>query len=127
MKNLYPLSIAVLILIGACATVTEPAQWIRVGITTRAEVIEQYGEPDLVIASQEGETAIYRPRTSGQSAPRMEIPTAQAGPLGSSTTRMQPIEPGLGARATNAGAQDRPKKEIQIRYDAHGIVQALTQ
>jgi len=127
MKSLYALSMGILIFLGACATTADPAQWIRVGITTRAEVIEQYGEPDLVIASREGETAIYRARTSGQSAPRMEVPTVQAGPLGTATTRMQPIDPGLGARATNAGAQDRPKKEIQIRYDAHGIVQALIQ
>lgn len=127
MKSLYALPMGILIFVVACATTSDPAEWIRVGMTTRAEVIEHYGEPDLVIVSQGGDTAIYRPRNSGQSAPRIEVPTAQAGPLGTATTRMQPIDPGLGARATNAGAQDRPKKEIQIRYNARGIVQELIQ
>jgi hypothetical protein len=38
---------------------------------------------------------------------------------------MNPIGPGLGAEDVAAGTQDRPKKEIYIRYDAQGIVQEV--
>lgn len=119
------LSIGTLMLLGACATPADPTQWIRIGSTTRDEVVEQYGEPDMVLASTEGEIAIYRPRTSGESAARLEIPTAQTGPFGTATTNARPLNPGLGARSIGAGVRDRPNQELHIRYDSRGIVQAV--
>ena len=86
----------------------------------------RYGQPDLVIASPGGDTAIYRPTASGPSAPRVEIPTVQAGPLGSATTRMQPINPALGANDMNTKTKERLRSEIHIRYDARGVVQELS-
>ena len=116
-----------IVLIGACATVPDKGNWIKVGQTTKAEVIERYGQPDLVMASGEDETAIYRSRDLRSPSPRMEIPTVQAGPLGSATTKMEPINPGLGARPTNGGPQNRPEQELRIRYNARGIVEELIQ
>ena len=125
----FPMTLAVLGLLAACASAPDhPApdhpDWIRIGVTTKAEVIQRYGQPDMVIASPDGDTDIYRPTASGQSAPRVEIPTVQAGPLGSATTRMQPVNPGLGASDMNT--KTRLQSEIRIRYDARGVVQELS-
>ena len=127
----FPLTLALLGLLAACVSAPEhPApdhpDWIRIGVTTKDEVIQRYGQPDLVIASTDGDTAVYRPTASGPSAPRVEIPTAQAGPLGSGTTRMQTINPGLGANDMNTKTKARLRSEIRIRYDARGVVQELS-
>ena len=127
----FPLTLALLGLLAACVSAPEhPApdhpDWIRIGVTTKAEVIQRYGQPDMVIASPGGGTAVYRPTASGASVQQVEIPTAQAGPLGSATTRMQPINPGLGANDMNTKAKDRLRNEIRIRYDARGVVQELS-
>lgn len=114
-----------LVLVGACAAVPDQGNWIKIGRTTREDVVERYGQPDLVRASEEGETEIYRPRDSGRSTTKVEIPIAQAGPLGTSTTKMEPINPGLGARPMNGSLQERPEQELRIRYNAQGIVQEL--
>ncbi len=41
------------------------------------------------------------------------------------TFKSQPVVRGLGARNVAAGTQDRPDREIHIRYDARGVVQDL--
>ena len=69
----FPLMLSLLSLLGACASTPDHSapdhpDWIRVGVTTKDEVVTRYGQPDLVIASREGDTAIYRPTASG-SAP----------------------------------------------------------
>jgi len=129
----FPQMLVLLGLLAACASALDhsaPDQpdWIRVGVTTKAEVITRYGQPDLVIASPSGDTVVYRPTAPKSSAPRLEIPTAQAGPFGSATTRMQPIDPGQGANDSdmNTKARERLQSEIRIRYDGHGIVQELS-
>ena len=109
----------------ACATTGAPEKWIRVGVTTRAEIVEHYGEPDRVIVSNDEETAVYQAKSAGQAPTHIDIPTAQAGPFGTMTTRTRTTDPGLGARDLNAGAVDRPNKDFRIRYDARGIVLAV--
>ena len=127
----FPLALGLLGLLAACVSAPDHSasdhpDWIRVGVTTKNEVIARYGQPDLVIASPGGDTAIYRPTASKQSTPRLEIPTVQAGPLGSATTRMQPIDPGLGANDMNTKAREWLQSEIHIRYDVRGVVQELS-
>jgi hypothetical protein len=127
----FPLTLAMLGLLAACVSAPDPPvpdhpNWIRIGVTTKSEVIQRYGQPDMVIASPGGGTAIYLPIASEHPAPRLEIPTAQAGPLGSATTRMQPINPGLGTNDMNTKAKERLRSEIRIRYDARGVVQELS-
>lgn len=117
------LSFGALVLVGACASVPDQGDWIKIGQTTREEVVKRYGQPDLVRASEEGETAIYRPRDSNRPTPQMQIPTVQAGPLGTTTTKMEPVNPGLGPM--NGGLRERPERELHIRYNAQGIVQEL--
>lgn len=128
---LFPLTLGLLGILAACVSTpdystSDHPDWIRVGVTTKDEVSTRYGQPDLVIASPGGDTVVYRPTASGSSVPQIEIPTAQAGPFGSSTTRMQPINPGLDARDLNRGTKERVRSEIHIRYDARGVVQELS-
>jgi hypothetical protein len=122
----FPLTLTVFGLLAACVSASGHPEWIHVGVTTKHEVIARYGQPGLVIASPGGDTAIYRPTASGPSVPQLEIPTAQAGPFGTATTRMQPIDPGLGAKDLNGGTTERLRMEIRIRYDDRGVVQALS-
>ena len=72
-----PLTLCVLGLLAACVSAPDHLEWIRVGVTTKDEVIARYGQPDLVIASPGGDTAVYRPTASRPSIPRVEIPTAK--------------------------------------------------
>jgi hypothetical protein len=119
-------ALAVLGLLAACVSAPDHPDWIQVGVTTKDEVIARYGQPDWVIASPQGDTAVYRPTAPGSSAPRLEIPTAQAGPFGTATTGMQPINPGLGAKDMNTKTKERLRSEIRIRYDDRGVVQELS-
>ena len=123
--QLLLLSWGALVLVGACAAAPDQKDWIQIGKTTREEVVERYGQPDLVRADEEGEIAIYRPRDPSRPAPRLEIPTAQAGPLGTVTTKIEPVSPGLDTGQANADRQKRPEQELRIRYNAQGIVQEL--
>ena len=80
-----------LVLVGACAAVPDQGNWIKIGQTTREEVVKRYDQPDFVRTSEEGETAIYLPRDPGRSTTKMEIPTMQAGPPGTLSTKPEPI------------------------------------
>ena len=122
----FPLTLGVLGLLAACVAAPDHPDWIRVGVTTKDEVITRYGQPDMVIASPSGDTVVYRPTASGPSVSRVEIPTAQAGPFGASTTRMQPIDPGLGAKDQNTKTKELLRSEVRIRYDARDVVQELS-
>jgi len=124
--HLLLIPVGVLIIIAACTTVADRSNWITIGQTTREEVVEKYGPPDFVMTSAEGETVIYRPRDARRSPPDVEVPTAQVGPLGTTTTRMEPIYPGASSRPTNGNLQERPTRELRIHYNAQGIVQELS-
>ena len=113
-------------LLAACVLVPDHPEGIRVGVTEKDKVITRYGQPDLVIVSPGGDTAVYRPTASGPSIPRVEIPTAQAAPSGETMTRMKTIDPGLRARDLNRETEARLQPEIRIRYDARGVVQEVS-
>ena len=103
----------------ACVgTSVDRTSWIQIGKTTKSDVVAQYGEPDLVLNERDGETVTYRP--ARQPSPSIQVPTAQAGPFGTTRTETRTIEPGLGK---NDPASRRPQQEIRIRYDAQGVVQ----
>ena len=119
-------ALAALSLLGACVSTPDPQNWIRVGVTTRDEVVTRYGQPHVVIASPGGDTVVYRPTASRPSAPRVEIPTAQAAPSGKTMTHMQTIDPGLRARDLNRETEVRLLGELRIRFDAQGVVQELS-
>src|SRR5262245_34298362 len=117
------LGMLLLLWLGACAEPTvDYASWIQIGKTTKKEVVARYGEPDLVLTGQDGETVTYRPAPA-KPAP-VQIPTATPGPFGTMTTQTQTIEPGLGK---DDKSSRRPQKEMRIRYDSQGIVQDVQQ
>jgi hypothetical protein len=122
----FLLTAAVLGLLAACVSAPDYEDWIRVGVTTKDEVTARYGQPDYVIASPDGDSAVYHPTASGSSATRVEIPTAQAGPSGTSTTRMQQIDTGRGASNLSRGSKERLQREFRIRYDTQGVVQEVS-
>ncbi len=111
--------------LSACAFVPHQTEWIAVGHTTREEVIDAYGEPDLVMAAAEGETVVYRPMNLSRSIPPLEIPTVQAGPRGMVATKIEPINRGPNAAAMSPALRKRPDRDLRIRYDAYGIVREI--
>ena len=116
-----------LALLCACAFVPQQNEWIVVGHTMRDEVVEAYGEPDMVMETAEGETVVYRPVNVSRSLSPLEVPTAQAGPGGRMMTKMETTNRGLGVGSKDEGLKKRPDHELRIRYDAHGIVRELIQ
>jgi hypothetical protein len=115
--------LAALGLLAGCVSPPGHPDWIRVGATTKHDVIERYGPPDMVIASPDGDTAVYRPIAA---TPRLEIPTAQVGPPGTAVSSMQRIVPGLGAHDLNRERTELLRSGIRIRYVSRGIVQELS-
>jgi hypothetical protein len=112
---------SLLLLVAACATVNEQTDWIRIGVTTRDEVVARYGQPDLVITAPEGDTVTYRP-TGRMPPPAIEVPTIQpGGSLGLPTTKMEKIPSG-----PDTPPHVRPARTIHIRYSAKGVVQDVT-
>jgi hypothetical protein len=135
MKNLSPpvtrrsvlhsvsIMLATLGLFVGCVSTPAHPDWMRIGVTTKADVLARYGQPDLLIGSPDGDTVVYRPSAS---VPRLEIPTAQAGPFGTSTTSMQRINPGLDTNDLNRERKELLRSEIRVRYDNRGVVQELS-
>jgi len=114
-----------LALLSACAFIPHQNEWIIVGHTTREEVVDAYGEPDLVMAAAEDEMVVYRTRAMNYSRAPMEIPTAQAAPRGMVATKMEPVVRSYGSTLVDEGLRGRPDRELRIRYDAQGIVREL--
>jgi hypothetical protein len=112
-----------LVLLCACAAVPQQNEWITVGHTTREAVVEAYGQPDAVMETAEGETVVYRPRNASRSTSTVEVPRVEVGPLGTVTTRTEPVVRGYGSTSAEGGLRGRPDLELRIRYDARGIVQ----
>jgi hypothetical protein len=111
---------------SSCATGGNHTSWIRSGVTTKDEVVERYGEPDMVRLFSGVETVTYlRMRSQPVSPPLPVAQVAEAGPEGIVRFTSQPIIRGLGARHVGAGTHDRPDREIRVRYGSRGIVQEV--
>ena len=118
------IGISCLILMVGCATPPSDKSWLRIGVTTNEEVIKHYGEPDLVQASAEGDLVLYR-AAAATPASTVDVPTFQSGPSGTMVTKSNPIEPDLGAKHVSAGTDERPQRDMRIRYDSYGIVREV--
>lgn len=116
------------LLAGAgCATSMTGTEWITIGKTTRADVIERYGPPDLVRMIPEGELATYRPPSDHTARPPIQVQTLQPAPEGKFTTQTQTVIPGLGVQPLGSGTDVRPRKALNIRYDLSGVVRDIIQ
>lgn len=121
MRLLCIATISLLSWIGGCAGASGEKTWIAVGTTTRDEVVKRYGQPDIIRMSGGDSIATYWPASARPIRPQMEIPTVQAGPSGTTTTQITPIESGF----DRPDQPERPVQEIQIRYDAQGVVREV--
>lgn len=116
------------LLAGAgCATSMTGTEWITIGKTTRADVIERYGPPDLVRIIPEGEMATYGPLSDHTARPLVQIQTLQPAPEGKFITQTQTVIPGLGVQPLGSGTDARPRKALNIRYDLSGVVRDIIQ
>jgi hypothetical protein len=120
----FLLMLGLLGFLAACDSDPDNQNWVRIGETKKDDVIARYGNPDVLVPAPGGETAIYLPTDS--EVPQLEIPITHAGPSGTQTTRMQSIEPDLGATETGKEGKVVLRKELRIRYDDQGVVQALS-
>jgi hypothetical protein len=108
-------------LTAACAT--DNTDWIKVGVTTKDEVVAQYGEPDLVIISPQGEALTYRAFPVQNPVGPIEV--ARAGPFGLGIFQTEFVVPGLGVRPVAAGPRPRPAGSIAVVLDEEGIVREV--
>jgi hypothetical protein len=120
-------SVGCLLAGAGCATSMTGTEWITIGKTTRADVIERHGPPDLVRIIPEGELATYGPPSDHTARPLVQVQTIQPGPEGKFTTQTQPVIPGLGVRPIGSGTDGRPRKALNIRYDLSGVVRDIVQ
>jgi hypothetical protein len=98
----------------------DQADWIEVGKTTKAQIVERYGEPDIAQKLTNGNIATYFPALTFRTPPP-GLPTIQT---------MQPSSAGFGIATTNQieprlvvrdGARG-PRRGLSIRYDAQDVV-----
>jgi hypothetical protein len=126
-RSIIPVS---LVWLAGCTTspvAWDQANWIEVGKTTKAQVVERYGEPDLAQKVADGTIATYFPALTFPQHPPAQ-PTIQT---------MQPSSAGFGIAMSN---QDQinprlavrdpfgthgPRQGLSIRYDAQNVVSAM--
>lgn len=114
-----------LLWLSSCTTGTVPhADWIEVGKTTRAQILERYGEPDLTQKLADGTIATYFPALTFQRPPSTipTIRTMQPSPAGFGVATTSQIEPRLTFKDGNMRG---PRQGLSIRYDAHDVVATI--
>jgi len=119
-RTIIPIS---LVWLSSCTT--GPAPWdqvncIEVGKTTKAQVVDRYGEPDVAQKLAHGTIATYFPALKF-SPPQPAVPTIQTmqpTPAGFGIAMANQIEPRLAVRDGVRG----PRQGLSIRYDAQDVV-----
>jgi hypothetical protein len=122
-RSIIPLS---LIWFSSCTTGTvawDHTNWIEVGKTTKAQVVDRYGEPDIAQKLTDGTIATYFPALKFPPSPPAipTIQTMQPSSAGFGIAMANQIEPRLAVREGARG----PRQGLSIRYDAHDVVGAL--
>jgi hypothetical protein len=118
-RSIIPISLV----LSSCTTGTvswDQANWIEVGKTTKAQVIDRYGEPDIAQRFADGTIATYLPALKFPPSPPTvpTIQTMQPSAAGFGIAMANPIEPRLAVRDGARG----PRQGLSIRYDAQGVV-----
>jgi hypothetical protein len=124
-RSIIPIS---LFWLSGCTTGTvawDQANWIEVGKTTKAQVIDRYGEPDIAQQSADGTVATYLPTLKFPPPPSAlpTIRTMQPSSAGFGVAMVNQIEPRLAVRDGARG----PRHGLSIRYDAQDVVSAWSQ
>jgi hypothetical protein len=122
-RSIIPIS---LVWLSGCTAGTlawDQVNWIEVGKTTKAQVVDRYGEPDIAQKLSNGTIATYFPALK-LSPPPPALPTIQT---------MQPSSAGFGIAIANQteprlalrdGARG-PRQGLKIRYDAQGVAREI--
>ena len=115
-----------LVWLSSCTTGTvswNQADWIEVGKTTKAEVVNRYGEPDIAQKFPGGIIATYFPALTFRTQPPglPTIQTMQPTPAGFGIATTTQIEPRLALRDGARG----PREGLRIRYDAQGVAREI--
>jgi hypothetical protein len=126
-RSIIPIS---LIWLSGCATGTvawDQTNWIEVGKTTKAQVVDRYGEPDLAQKFPGGTIATYFPALTFPSPPTA-LPTIQtmqpsSAGFGSGRSNQDQINPRLAVR--DPFGTHGPRQGLSIRYDAQNVVSAM--
>ena len=113
-----------------CATIPDPSDqtdWIEIGKTTKAEVIERYGDPELAQKLAKGTVVTYFPLWKHRPSPSAipTIQTMQPTPAGFGMAMTNPIEPRLAMKEIGSDAHGRPMRGLSIRYDAQDVVKEI--
>ena len=125
-RSIIPIS---LVWLSSCTTgmvLWDQANWIEVGKTTKAQVVDRYGEPDIAQKLADGTIATYFPALKFPTPP-FTLPTIQTMQPSSAGfgIAMANIEPRLAVR-DGAGARG-PRQGLSIRYDAQDVVGEILQ
>jgi hypothetical protein len=113
-----------------CTTIPDPSDqmdWIEIGKTTKAEVVERYGDPELAQKLAIGTVVTYFPLWKHRPSPPAipTIQTMQPTPAGFGVAMTNPIEPRLAMREIGSEAHGRPRQGLSIRYDAQDVVREI--
>lgn len=113
-----------------CATIPDPSDqtdWIEIGKTTKADMVERYGDPDLAQKLAMGTIVTYFPVWKHHPSPPAipTIQTMQPTPAGFGVAMTNPIEHRLAIEDIGSGMPGRPRQGLSIRYDAQDVVREI--
>lgn len=124
-RSIIPIS---LLWLSACTTgqlAWDQTNWIEVGKTTKAQIVDRYGEPDLAQKLKDGTIATYFPSLKFPAQPPAlpTLQTMQPSPagFGMSMSNLDQITP----RLTMKDGARGPRQGLRLRYDAQNVVTAL--
>ena len=116
--------------IPGCAAIPDPSyqtDWIEIGKTTKADVVERYGDPQVAQKLAIGTIVTYFPVWKHPPSPPAipTIRTMQPTPAGFGVAMTNPIEHRLPIMDVGSEAHGQPRQGLSIRYDAQDIVREI--
>ncbi len=114
----------------SCTTIPDPSDqtdWIEIGKTTKADVVERYGDPDLAEKVAMGTVVTYFPlwKHPPSQPATPTIQTMQPSPAGFGVAMTNPAEPRLAMKDVGSDMHGRPRQGLSIRYDGQDVVREI--
>jgi hypothetical protein len=128
-RTIIPISLVWLSGCTAGTVAWDQVNWIEVGKTTKAQIVNRYGEPDIAQTSANGTIATYFPALKFPAQPSTlpTIQTMQASPAGFGIGMSNQDQIGPRVAVKNAFGTHGPRQGLSIRYDARDVVAGLLQ
>jgi hypothetical protein len=122
-RSIIPITLVWLAGCTTGAVTWDHTSWIEVGKTTKAQVVDRYGEPDLAQKLANGTIATYFPAVKFPPPPPAlpTIQTMQPSSAGFGIAMANQIEPRLAVRDGARG----PRQGLSIHYDVHDVVATI--